>query len=1030
MSHSIIAAAAPPQQISGKSGYGVLSLDNSGKLDIYATLHFMLHTEHSGVREFLAHRLYDLPDYDIDFVLPQLCNLVIKWPAADAKMLEKFLVHTCSVSVHLALKVIMQLEAIAAYGTPEATLRLESLLQRCETAVVNAVVLTNEHREEIFARVKTPGNGGSKSRSKTPASSKALFSQQNSDGTEGTEIKGSLQKVGRVSGEDDEDAKKGGISTIGLQLQIRDGEFHDEGPGALDRTPSGSEDCLSPKLLDSEYDMLLSKQIRSEYFNLELQLMSALSQIADALAPLTKEKRKEPLRKYIRHLDKEYVHGLYFPLADTEKPHYKILSVLPDESVALSSRDKAPYMVWLEIAPSGFRSGHPSIYHAFQDIQDLKRGYQSARKTRFKPYPMWQTWSEVHSILLPELKERIRKLACSEKVFISSPSLSRRQQNPDPNLLSFDLDLFYPLAMLAVKNDHLLAGMRDRLTPNRVSEEKFWRNYVSHVDRVRADLSVPSVLSHLPARKDKIPNGNSAGSASSHFSSSRRPPSLPSIETSSSSSSSDTIPLPSPESSPSEDDDPHPAHLSVAVPSGVNISPGKHAFPEAPWAGPAEAAGHADPLQLAASHRGVLAAPATSSSKMEGKTPQKARGAKSLGSGKSMSTNGLRSLEKDQRSLEKEHTPSKRKSMSANGLGTLEKEKTQSKQHNRTPSKHHNRQSSAELLHGHEYHALKVSASEPNVLNGYIPGVSPRTSKTLNRNLFQGQTPFGELYKDRRRRIAASSHYSSHDKWDLTSVIFKGGDDCRQEVLAMQLINLFDTIWKQAHIPLRLRSYGVLVTSATSGLIETVTNAASIDSLKKSTPNFESLHKFFEDYFAADPKVMRISDTSYEQARRNFIESMAAYSVVTYLLQVRDRHNGNIMLVEDGSIVHIDFGFMLSNSPGGNMNFESCAFKLTDEYVEVMSTEFHYFQLLTVRGFLEARKHAHKFITLVEVMQNSSMACFLAGDAAISALRQRFYLELSEKECVEKMMEMIEDSVNNWRSVQYDNYQRITNGIL
>lgn len=37
---------------------------------------------------------------------------------------------------------------------------------------------------------------------------------------------------------------------------------------------------------------------------------------------------------------------------------------------------------------------------------------------------------------------------------------------------------------------------------------------------------------------------------------------------------------------------------------------------------------------------------------------------------------------------------------------------------------------------------------------------------------------------------------------------------------------------------------------------------------------------------------------------------------------------------EDGHIIHIDFGFMLSNSPGG-VNFESAPFKLTRELLEV-----------------------------------------------------------------------------------------------
>ncbi|KAI3691334.1 hypothetical protein L2E82_49663 [Cichorium intybus] len=307
---------------------------------------------------------------------------------------------------------------------------------------------------------------------------------------------------------------------------------------------------------------------------------------------------------------------------------------------------------------------------------------------------------------------------------------------------------------------------------------------------------------------------------------------------------------------------------------------------------------------------------------------------------------------------------------------------------------------------------------------------SQESSETQSKDVDGGTPKEGELWGAKKDRIRQASMYGKFPGWDLVSVIVKSGDDCRQEHLAVQLISHFYDIFQEAGLPLWLRPYEVLVTSSYTALIETIPDTASLHSIKSRYPNITSLR----DYFIAKYQE---NSPGYKLSQRNFVESMAGYSLVCYLLQVKDRHNGNLLLDEEGHLIHIDFGFMLSNSPGG-VNFESAPFKLTRELLEVMDSDaegvssefFDYFKVLCIQGFLTCRKHAEQIILLVEMLQDSGFPCFKGGPKTVQNLRKRFHLSLTEEQCVSLVLSLISSSLDAWRTRQYDYYQRVLNGIL
>ncbi|TDH65898.1 hypothetical protein CCR75_002044 [Bremia lactucae] len=297
---------------------------------------------------------------------------------------------------------------------------------------------------------------------------------------------------------------------------------------------------------------------------------------------------------------------------------------------------------------------------------------------------------------------------------------------------------------------------------------------------------------------------------------------------------------------------------------------------------------------------------------------------------------------------------------------------------------------------------------------------------------------FGERFADMQDRIRERSTFSRFDGWALAPVIAKSFDDMRQEVFVMQGLKLFQLIFRKHKIDLWLRYYSIVCAGKDCGLLEVITDAQSLDSLKKIgtkvTGIGTSLLRIFERACGRDPIKSEHDLNRLEEARTNYISSMAAYSLFSYIFLVKDRHNGNIMLDTDGHVVHIDFGFILGIAPGNTFSLETAPFKLTPEMVAVMGDEgFDRYRQLVFHGLLALHLEAHQLMSLVYLSsKDSCFPCFKGQSRAriVRRLGRRLCIGLNAQDVERTAARIVDQSYGHRGTRQYDWFQKISNGIL
>ncbi len=343
---------------------------------------------------------------------------------------------------------------------------------------------------------------------------------------------------------------------------------------------------------------------------------------------------------------------------------------------------------------------------------------------------------------------------------------------------------------------------------------------------------------------------------------------------------------------------------------------------------------------------------------------------------------------------------------------------------------------------------------------------------------------FGIPWADTCEKVRQTSPYGGVRGWRLASFIMKAGEDIRREALVMQVISKMKS-WFDDEISMEyrpyLKPYTIMCVGADAGLLECLRDAKSVDEVKKSTDGFTTLRDYFERAYGkprpriiggqypqqqqhqqhfglhgnpmnpqAEPQPHHQPDPleqlggriTFEKAQDNFLRSLVGYSLVCYILQIKDRHNANILLDREGHIMHIDFGFVLGDTPKmGKVPLfsERAPFKLTAEFWEVIGGWNFNEGGLGVRfckmfeeAFACASSHRDELVSLIEAAVLNLSRDPRVAKLLANGVRERLRMRGPRGSTQQKtfVMDLVNTALTSWGTSTYDWLQKSMNGYI
>jgi len=160
-----------------------------------------------------------------------------------------------------------------------------------------------------------------------------------------------------------------------------------------------------------------------------------------------------------------------------------------------------------------------------------------------------------------------------------------------------------------------------------------------------------------------------------------------------------------------------------------------------------------------------------------------------------------------------------------------------------------------------------------------------------------------------------------------------------------------------------------------------------------------------------------------KEVMATYVKSCAGYCVITYLLGVGDRHLDNILLHQNGHLLHCDYSFILGQDPKTYLPM-----RITEEMIKGFggrdSDNFAKFLVFTGAAFITLRRHnnIHSLLSHINNMVHAGMGDLSINqppEEAILAMRGRFRLDLSDDDAMAYIEDVVEKSITSkmWRAV-------------